>query len=69
MAGFTQTQLEALEAAIAQGALTVRYADRSVTYHSLAEMLRLRDRMQREIAARGDGPPRPPARVSVFRRG
>lgn len=46
---FTQTQLDALNSAIAEGALTVKYQDKSVTYRSLDEMLRLRELMYREI--------------------
>ena len=49
MAGFTTAQLEALEAAIAQGALKVKYQDREVTYQSLSDMLRLRDVMRGEL--------------------
>ena len=45
---YGQTDLDALELAIATGALKVRYADgREVTYRSLAEMRSLR----REIRA------------------
>ena len=46
---FTQNQLTILEAAIAQGALSVQYADRRITYHSLTEMIRLRDTMRSEL--------------------
>ncbi len=46
---FTSDQLTALETAIAQGALSVRLADRSITYHSYAEMIRLRDSMRSEL--------------------
>lgn len=42
---YTQTQLDALEAAIAEGVLTVQFADRQVTYRSLAEMERIRGQM------------------------
>ena len=35
---FTQTQLDALEAALASGALTVEYDGRRVTYRSVAEL-------------------------------
>ena len=51
---FTQTQLDTLEAAIATGARTVAYADRTVTYNSLAEMLALRAQMIAELGG-GDG--------------
>lgn len=46
---FSESQLTALESAIAQGALSVQYADRRITYHSLAEMIRLRDTMRSEL--------------------
>ncbi len=39
---FTIGQLDALEAAIAQGARSVSYEGKSVTYSSLDEMLRIR---------------------------
>lgn len=47
---YTNDQLNILETAIAAGALTVRYADgKSITYHSLSDMQRLRREMQSEI--------------------
>lgn len=39
---FTQTQLDAIDATIARGELTVRFADRQVTYRSVEELLRAR---------------------------
>ena len=66
---FTQAQLDALTAGIAQGVTQVRFGDQTIVYASLDEMQRLRDRMIRELAARSDGVPRPLARTSVFRRG
>lgn len=54
MATFTTLQRDQLAAAIALGALSVRYTDangndRSVTYHSMDEMLRLLDRMDADL--------------------
>ena len=46
---WTQTQLDALEEAIAQGSLSVQYGDKRVQYRSLDEMLRLRDLMRKEL--------------------
>lgn len=46
---WTSAQLSALENAIAQGTLTVEYADKRVTYRSLDDMLKLRDLMRREL--------------------
>ena len=51
---YTQTQLETIEAAIASGTLTVRMGDRLVTYHSLDELIRLRDTIRGEL---GVSPP------------
>ena len=39
---WTQLQLDAIEAAIASGELTVRFGDRTVTYRSMDELLRAR---------------------------
>ena len=46
---YTQTQLDALEEAIAEGALTVQYQDKRTTYRSLKEMRSLREEMRREL--------------------
>jgi hypothetical protein len=54
---FTLEQYESLKAAVAEGALSVRYADKSVTYRSLDEMLRLLKLMSTELGlnANNDG--------------
>lgn len=49
MATWTQEEIDALKAAIASGVLSVRYADRTVTYHSLQEMRALLAEMQRDV--------------------
>ncbi len=46
---FTNDDLVALETAIKSGAKTVKYADKVVEYHSLKEMLQLRDIMRKEL--------------------
>lgn len=46
---FSQTQLTALETAIAAGATSVQIGTRRITYHSLAEMIKLRDTMRSEL--------------------
>lgn len=46
---WTLDQLQALESAISQGAMRVKYADHEVQYRSLDEMLRLRDMMRRDL--------------------
>lgn len=46
---YTQTQLDTLEAAIAEGTLKVEYGDKKVEYRSLNEMIRIRDIMKAEL--------------------
>ncbi len=46
---FTVEQLQAVEEALASGALTVKYADRSVTYRSQADLIALRDLIARSL--------------------
>ena len=46
---FTQVQLDALETAIAAGTLEVSVGDKKVRYHSLDEMIRLREIMRNQL--------------------
>lgn len=46
---YTQTQLEAIEAAIASGELTVSYDGKHVSYRSIDELLRARDTIQAQL--------------------
>lgn len=46
---WTQSQLDALEEAISQGALKVKYADKEVEYRSLNDMMQLRDIMRQDL--------------------
>ena len=39
---YTQAQLDAIDAAIVDGVLTVKYQDKLTTYRSLDELLRIR---------------------------
>ncbi len=48
---WTAADLAALDAALATGTLTVTFADRSVTYHSLEELLTLRAVMASQVEA------------------
>ncbi len=52
---FTQTQYDAITDAIAQGALTVKYADKEVTYRSLDSMIRIRTMMAAELGISSGG--------------
>jgi len=47
---FTQIQIDTLKNAIAEGALTVKYADKEVTYRSLDEMRKILDMMESEVS-------------------
>lgn len=51
---YTLEQYQALKAAIAGGELQVRYADRSVTYRSVAEMLQILRLMENELGMNAD---------------
>jgi hypothetical protein len=53
---FTQSQLDTLEAAIASGTLEVRTGDKSVRYHSLDEMIKLRDVIRNQLNADAQTP-------------
>lgn len=46
---FSQTQLDALETAIATGVMSVDYGDRKVTYRSLGDMLKVRDMARQDL--------------------
>ncbi|MCM5528958.1 phage head-tail joining protein [Parasegetibacter sp. NRK P23] len=52
---FTADQLSALNEAISQGAMRVKYADKEVEYRTLNEMLRLRDLMEKELGTKKTG--------------
>ena len=47
---FTQKHLDAVESAIARGEKTVRYADRTVEYRTVDELLQARDRIRSSMA-------------------
>lgn len=47
---WTQQQLDAVEAAIASGELTVRFGDRTVSYRSMDELLQARAVIQDALA-------------------
>lgn len=48
---FTQQDLDAINAAIASGELTVSHNGRTVTYRSMADLLKARDLIVNELAA------------------
>lgn len=49
----SQSDLDALDAAIASGHLTVRLADRAITYHSIAELIKAREHVAKVISDSG----------------
>lgn len=53
MSDFTESEYRTLCKAIAQGALTVEYGDKKVTYRSQKEMLELRDMMKQDLGLNG----------------
>jgi len=57
MAG-TQEQLDALEAAINEGARQVSYDGKTITYRSLTEMEGIRRRLRRDLGLDAAGPVR-----------
>lgn len=54
MPTYTIDQYNALTAAIAQGALKVKYADKEVEYRSLDDMLKLQQIMANDLGLNGD---------------
>ncbi|WP_367345735.1 phage head-tail joining protein [Stenotrophomonas bentonitica] len=65
---FTKEQVTQLEGAISAGVLSVRYADRTVTYQSLAEMRKLLKQMRCELDA-ATGQPRRRRIVRLYQSG
>ena len=52
---FTQTQLDALEAAIASGTLEVRVGDKSVRYQTMVELIKARDLIRDQLSVSSSG--------------
>lgn len=52
---WTQSDIDALKQAIKGGVKTVSYSDRTVTHHSLDEMLRLLSAMEGDTSSGSDG--------------
>ena len=53
MAGFTVTQIEAIEKAIASGTLKVRYDGKEIQYQDMASLMNARNVMRDELIANG----------------
>jgi len=54
---FTQENLVALEKAITDGVLRVKYTDKEVEYRRLDEMLKIRNLMKKELNGKKCGEP------------
>lgn len=52
---FTTTDLDAVNAAIASGELTVKHNGREVTYRSITELLKAKETIEQDIAAAQNG--------------
>ncbi len=52
---FTQTDLDAIDAAIASGELTVKSNGREVTYRSMSDLLKARSTVQAGMASASTG--------------
>lgn len=63
---YTQQQYDALKAAIASGAYSVRYGDKQVDYRSLAEMKQTLADMEAEL---GINPTKKPRKYASFTKG
>ena len=66
MTTWTQSDLAEIERAIATGAKRVRFQTHEVEYHSVAEMLRVRDLIKAEVSPASAAPH---AVVARFHRG
>lgn len=66
---YTQTDLDLLEKAIAQGARRVKYADKEVEYRDLNEMQDLRRIMRDELGLNGTNPARRLRKYGSFNKG
>lgn len=70
---FTLSQLNALDAAIASGQLSVNYDGKSITYRSVGDLMKARELVRSELIAAGQlsAPPlsnRGPASLASFSR-
>lgn len=63
---YTQSDLDALKEAIKTGELSVRYADSSVTYRTMGEMIQIMRLMEVDIRAAASVSPGPRYQLAVF---
>lgn len=70
---FTLTQLNAVEAAIASGQLSVNYDGKSITYRSIGDLVKARDMIRADLIGSGSLAQSPlsnrgPASLTIFSR-
>lgn len=65
---WTQADIDALDAALASGRKTVQYGDKSTTYQSVDEMLKVRALMRSEVASAGATTSEGRSTLATFRR-
>lgn len=64
---YSQTDLDAINSAIASGALSVAFRDRTVTYRSIDDLLKAKRTIEAEIAGTASTPRMYPRRqVATF---
>ena len=66
---FTQADLDAVRSAIARGERSVAFADRSVVYRSMEELLEAEDFISKSIAVSVGDTPRPKQSFVVTSKG
>lgn len=64
---FTQTQLDALDAAIASGTLIVQYDGKRIQYQTMSDLIRARDLIKGELGS-ASGKPRATTALAEFSR-
>lgn len=62
----TSTDLDAINAAIASGELSVQFRDRSVTYRSMDDLVKAKRAIQQEIASTSTTALKPRYQRAVF---
>lgn len=50
---FSQTDLDAINTAIASGTMKVKYADREVQYQTLSDLLKIKGLIEKELGVTG----------------
>ncbi len=62
----TQQDIDNLTRAIASGERQVAIGGEQITYRSIDDLLKARDRLQRELAAQDTSAPKPPRQTRLY---